>query len=130
MGLGKTMQAITAIRLLLRCGEIRTVLLVCPKPLVTNWQREFAHWAPEIPLLAIEGDQAKRAWQWQLPDVPCGSPTTSWSAATANPANDGRSTAPACTSTWWCSTNRSGSRTARAPPPKWCARSRGGGAGP
>ena len=36
MGLGKTMQAITAARLLLRSGEIRSVLLVCPKPLVTN----------------------------------------------------------------------------------------------
>lgn len=70
MGLGKTMQAITAIRLLLRCGEIRNVLLVCPKPLVTNWQREFSLWAPEVPVQIIEGDQAKRSWQWQLPDVP------------------------------------------------------------
>ena len=70
MGLGKTMQAITAIRLLMRCGELRTVLLVCPKPLVTNWQREFAQWAPEISVMAIEGDRARRAWQWRLPDVP------------------------------------------------------------
>jgi hypothetical protein len=36
MGLGKTMQAITAIRVLLFTGEIGRVLLVCPKPLVTN----------------------------------------------------------------------------------------------
>jgi hypothetical protein len=50
MGLGKTMQAITAMRMLLRAGEIKSVLLVCPKPLVTNWQREFGLWAPEIPL--------------------------------------------------------------------------------
>jgi SNF2 family DNA or RNA helicase len=70
MGLGKTMQAITAMRLLLRCGQIRTVLLVCPKPLVTNWQREFGLWAPEVPVMVVEGDQARRAWQWQLPDVP------------------------------------------------------------
>ncbi len=70
MGLGKTMQAITAIRLLLRQREVRTVLLVCPKPLVTNWQREFGLWAPEIPVQIIEGDQTKRAWLWQLPDVP------------------------------------------------------------
>ncbi len=66
MGLGKTMQAITAIRLLLRAAEIRNVLLICPKPLVTNWQREFHLWAPEIPLTAIEGDQARRHWQWRL----------------------------------------------------------------
>ncbi len=70
MGLGKTMQAITAIRLLLRCGEVQSVLLVCPKPLVTNWQREFELWAPEVPVSLIEGDQVKRGWQWQLPDVP------------------------------------------------------------
>ncbi len=70
MGLGKTMQAITAIRLLLRCGEVRSVLLICPKPLVSNWQREFAQWAPEVTVMAIEGDRARRAWQWQLPDVP------------------------------------------------------------
>lgn len=70
MGLGKTMQAITAIRLLLRRGEVRNVLLVCPKPLVTNWQREFGVWAPEVPLLVVEGDHAKRQWQWSLPDVP------------------------------------------------------------
>ncbi len=70
MGLGKTMQAITAMRLLLRRGEVRTALLVCPKPLVTNWQREFAVWAPEVPLMLVEGDQATRRWQWSLPDVP------------------------------------------------------------
>ena len=70
MGLGKTMQAITAIRMLIRSGEARQVLLICPKPLVTNWQREFAQWAPELPLMVVEGDQAKRAWQWQLADVP------------------------------------------------------------
>ncbi len=70
MGLGKTMQAITAIRLLLRRGEVKSVLLVCPKPLVTNWRREFEQWAPEVPVIVIEGDQAKRTWQWQLPDVP------------------------------------------------------------
>jgi SNF2 family DNA or RNA helicase len=70
MGLGKTMQAITAIRLLLRSAEVRSVLLICPKPLVTNWQREFQQWAPEIPLLTVEGDQERRAWQWQLADVP------------------------------------------------------------
>ena len=70
MGLGKTMQAITAIRLLLRRNEVKSVLLVCPKPLVTNWQREFELWAPEVSVIAIEGNQAKRNWQWRLPDVP------------------------------------------------------------
>ena len=70
MGLGKTMQAITALRLLLRSAEVRSVLLVCPKPLVGNWRREFDLWAPEIPVLTIEGDQARRRWQWELPGMP------------------------------------------------------------
>ncbi len=70
MGLGKTMQAITAIRLLLRSGDIRSVLLVCPKPLVTNWQREFTLWAPEVPVGIVEGDRSRRHWQWQQPQIP------------------------------------------------------------
>jgi SNF2 family DNA or RNA helicase len=70
MGLGKTMQAITAMRLLLRSGEIRTVLLVCPKPLVTNWRREFELWAPEIPVTVIEGTQSRRRWLWELAGMP------------------------------------------------------------
>ncbi|MCU0959234.1 MAG: DEAD/DEAH box helicase [Pirellulaceae bacterium] len=70
MGLGKTMQAITAARLLLRSGEIRSVLLICPKPLVSTWQREFAQWAPELPVSAIEGDQGRRHWQWQQTNPP------------------------------------------------------------
>ena len=70
MGLGKTMQSITTVRLLLHAGEVRNVLLVCPKPLVTNWQREFQTWAGELPLMVIEGDQAKRRWQWHQTDAP------------------------------------------------------------
>jgi SNF2 family DNA or RNA helicase len=70
MGLGKTMQAITALRLLLHRFEVQRVLLVCPKALVTNWQREFQFWAPEVPVMVVEGEQAKRAWQWRIPDVP------------------------------------------------------------
>ncbi|WP_372898625.1 DEAD/DEAH box helicase [Stieleria sp.] len=70
MGLGKTMQAISTIRLLLCSGEVRSVLLVCPKPLVTNWLREFSVWAPEIPIAAIEGNSAKREFQWRSPQVP------------------------------------------------------------
>jgi SNF2 family DNA or RNA helicase len=70
MGLGKTMQAISAIRLLLHAAEIRRVLLICPKPLMTNWLREFGQWAPELPVTTVSGDQHRRTWQWQLPDAP------------------------------------------------------------
>jgi SNF2 family DNA or RNA helicase len=70
MGLGKTMQAISTMRMLLCSGEVRRVLLICPKPLVTNWQREFALWAPEIPLAIIEGDQTRRHWLWRQENAP------------------------------------------------------------
>lgn len=70
MGLGKTMQAITAVRMLLHAGQIRNVLLICPKPLVTNWQREFAAWAPEIPIGIVEGSTAKRSYLWQQDQTP------------------------------------------------------------
>lgn len=69
MGLGKTMQAITTIRLLATAGEVRQVLIICPKPLVTNWQREFTRWSPEIPLTIIEGNLKRREWLWNTADT-------------------------------------------------------------
>ena len=69
MGLGKTMQAITSVRLLLHAAQLRRVLLICPKPLVTNWQREFAVWAPEIPLNVISGNAEQRSWKWNHPQA-------------------------------------------------------------
>jgi SNF2 family DNA or RNA helicase len=70
MGLGKTMQSICAIRLLIRSGQASRVLLICPKPLMTNWRREFALWAPELTVAIIEGDAAKRRWLWEQDDIP------------------------------------------------------------
>ena len=70
MGLGKTMQTITALRLLLRSGHVRKILLVCPKPLIPNWQREFKLWAEELPIVTIEGDGKRRKMQWMMPGIP------------------------------------------------------------
>ena len=70
MGLGKTMQAVTTIRLLLRQGELRNILLVCPKPLVTNWKRELTQWAPEIHVQVIEGNPERRKWLWKKDNIP------------------------------------------------------------
>jgi len=64
MGLGKTMQTVLALRLLVHHGKVRRALLVCPKPLVSNWRREFDQWAPELPITIVEGDQARREWLW------------------------------------------------------------------
>ncbi|MCA9230643.1 MAG: DEAD/DEAH box helicase [Planctomycetales bacterium] len=68
MGLGKTMQAIVAMRLLAHQGQARRILLVCPKPLVTNWQREIALWAPELPVAVVDGKQSRRQWLWENVD--------------------------------------------------------------
>lgn len=65
MGLGKTMQAITAMRILAHRGETRRILLVCPKPLVTNWRRELSQWAPELSVAVIDGVPAKREFSWR-----------------------------------------------------------------
>ena len=65
MGLGKTMQSISTVRMLLRARYIRSILLICPKPLVTNWQREFKLWAPEVTVSQVKGNQHQRQWHWQ-----------------------------------------------------------------
>ena len=70
MGLGKTMQAIVTIRMLLRAGQVRRVLIVCPKPLIPNWQRELATWAEEIPVAVVEGRHERRELMWRSPRVP------------------------------------------------------------
>ncbi len=69
MGLGKTMQTITAIRLLMRSAQARRVLLVCPKPLIPNWKREFKLWAEELPVIILEGDAARRQMLWTMPGI-------------------------------------------------------------
>ena len=64
------MQAISSIRLLLRAGHVRQILLICPKPLVTNWKREFSLWAPEVPVATVQGNQGQRAWHWTSTQAP------------------------------------------------------------
>jgi SNF2 family DNA or RNA helicase len=70
MGLGKTMQTITAIRLLLRSGQAKRIVLICPKPLIPNWQREFKTWAEELPVVTVEGNGARRRMLWTMPGIP------------------------------------------------------------
>jgi len=70
MGLGKTMQAITSLRLLLHAREIQRVILICPKPLISNWKREFSLWAPEISVMVVKGSTQQRSWAWRQPEFP------------------------------------------------------------
>lgn len=52
MGLGKTVQALA--HLLLDRGH-GPALIVCPKSLLSNWQREAMHFTPELKVLRIDG---------------------------------------------------------------------------
>jgi SNF2 family DNA or RNA helicase len=70
MGLGKTGQAILALRLLFQAGLIRRGLIVCPKPLVSNWSRELRTWAEDLPFEVIGGDAAQRRIFWLVSNCP------------------------------------------------------------
>lgn len=67
MGLGKTIQAIAAMRLLLRRGQAESALVIVPASLVTQWRRELSAWAPELRVSTIRGAPSVRANQWAVP---------------------------------------------------------------
>jgi len=64
MGLGKSIQAITAARLLFREGKILNACIICPKAVLTDWQRKIWEWAPELKVIKIEGDKGQRELLW------------------------------------------------------------------
>jgi superfamily II DNA or RNA helicase len=54
MGLGKTLTAI-AFRLARQRGAAGPALVVCPASLLANWEREFARFAPDVPVRRYHG---------------------------------------------------------------------------
>ena len=67
MGLGKTIEAIGAIRVLMKAGWLRQVLVVCPASIKTNWAAEFRKWAPELSCQVVAGDRGDRRRCWRKP---------------------------------------------------------------
>ena len=65
MGLGKTLQAIAAVRRLLADLHIKSVLVVCPRSLLSNWENELAKWAPEIRVVRMVPAPAIATKAWQ-----------------------------------------------------------------
>lgn len=59
MGLGKTLQII-ALVLSEYPGSHRPSLVIAPTSLVYNWKEEIARFAPELPVLVVEGTKAER----------------------------------------------------------------------
>lgn len=66
-GLGKTAQAIRALKLLREQGEdVFPAMIVCPNTLKKNWQREFQRWWPEVTTQVIKGSAAQRKKQFDV----------------------------------------------------------------
>ena len=63
-GLGKTAQAIRALKRLQDAGEdVFPALIVCPNTLKKNWKREFALWWPGVNVEVIKGSAGQRRKQ-------------------------------------------------------------------
>lgn len=65
MGLGKSIQAIAALRLLIHRGEVNRALILCPKTLVFDWHFKLRQWAPDLRVIPVEGPKRRRGWYWQ-----------------------------------------------------------------
>lgn len=64
-GLGKTAQAIRALKKLKDGGEdVFPALVVCPNTLKKNWEREFALWWPGVKVQVVSGTSAQRKKQF------------------------------------------------------------------
>lgn len=64
MGLGKSIQTITAARLLFREGKISNACIICPKAVLTDWEKKIWEWAPELKVIKISGDKGQRELLW------------------------------------------------------------------
>jgi SNF2 family DNA or RNA helicase len=67
MGLGKTVQAIAALRILFHQEKIKSALVVCPASLLMQWRREFTRWAPDLRVAPVSGSPSERGQLWQMP---------------------------------------------------------------
>lgn len=67
MGLGKSIQAIVALRVLFRMGKANEGLILCPKSVLTDWERKLWDWAPELRVTKVHGNKDRRTVQWKTP---------------------------------------------------------------
>ena len=65
MGLGKTAQAITALRFTFHKRPQNTALVLCPKQLMANWEKELARWAPELSWVRLTPASRWRSQAWR-----------------------------------------------------------------
>ena len=64
MGLGKTAQALRALERLIDDGVLRSVLVVCPKSLLANWEAECKRWVPRLSVVRAtpSREDSDRVW--------------------------------------------------------------------
>jgi len=55
MGLGKTIQTLALIQKDWESGWRRSILLICPTSVVSNWQKEASRFTPELPVMVHHG---------------------------------------------------------------------------
>jgi SNF2 family DNA or RNA helicase len=67
MGLGKTVQAIAALRILFHQSKIESALVVAPASLLLQWRRELLRWAPDLKVALVAGNPSERGRLWQVP---------------------------------------------------------------
>lgn len=61
MGLGKTVQSVAFLKSLFVDGAKKPMLVVVPLSTISNWQREFSIWAPDLNIVMYKGNKVARA---------------------------------------------------------------------
>ena len=64
MGLGKTAQCSIAIAILRRCERIGRTLIICPRSLIRQWEKEAKDWAG-LHITTIDGTPVMRKRLWE-----------------------------------------------------------------
>lgn len=65
MGLGKSIQAIAALRALLHRGDVTRALILSPKSVLFDWYYKLRQWAPDLRVVPVEGPKRRRQWYWR-----------------------------------------------------------------
>ncbi|RJP17731.1 MAG: hypothetical protein C4520_15715 [Candidatus Abyssobacteria bacterium SURF_5] len=67
MGIGKTIQAAGALRILFYRKQIDAGLIITRAGLIKQWREELRRWAPELRVSTVRGPVEERVWQWRNP---------------------------------------------------------------